>query len=682
MGGPKSVPTRTVGIFLLAALIGVAGGLLGTGFQHMLLWIQNALVGEGDQLSDAVRAHLTTWQTLLVPTLGGVAAGLALMLRRDNNAPFGITDIIGLVALRKGTIRFRDSLAQILSSACTIGSGGSIGKEGANSQLAATFAAIVSRWLAVNSRTRAMLLGCGVAAGMATSYNAPIAGAIFVMEAVLGNFAMDVFAPIVVASVVATILRRALLADHAIYAEGLPSDLGVLSWHLVLSALLLGVFCGIGGILFRRSLRLGKRAFSSLKMPAPITLGLGGLIVGAIGVFVPEVWGNGFDVIDNIVKGASPAPITLVLSLFVWKVAATVTTIGSGGLGGIFTPNLVVGTAFGAFFAYGLEAIAPTGSVESARSAQITFAFVGMAGLCAAVTHAPVTAIVLVFELTGHYELVLPIMLCSITASVVARMVDEDNYYTEALRQKGQTLPTGVEELALKTTYVRDVMRKDVATVRDTATFDDVMELLSKGRSDSIYVLDDHGALIGRIQLQDVKNFINDPTLSSVVIAQDLTRPAVTASPDDSIAAILQQFDDPSVSEIAVTQSNPRRLVGCVRQQDVIAGFQSEVLGQQRRARVRSSDKKRSEQVDLPMGWEIAEITVPAEWHGLAIDNLPPTALAWMAPLTIERLTDDGAIERLAATQDLVVGQGWSMVALCRSNELANWRAESSVDNG
>lgn len=679
MGGPKSVPTRTVGIFLLAALIGAAGGLLGTWFQHALLWMQHALVGEGDRLSEAVKLHLSTVETLAVPTLGGVAAGLALMLRRDKKAPFGITDIIGLVALRKGTIRFRDSLVQIVSSAFTIGSGGSIGKEGANSHLAATFAAIVSRWLKVNSRTRAMLLGCGVAAGMATSYNAPIAGAIFVMEAVLGNFAMDVFAPIVVASVLATILRRALLDDHAIYAGGLPDDLGALSWHLVLSALLLGVFCGMGGILFRRSLRVGRRAFATLALPAPITLGLGGLCVGAIGLFVPEVWGNGFEVIESIVSGASPAPIMLVLSLFVWKVAATVTTIGSGGLGGIFTPNLVVGAAFGAFFAYALESIAPSPDVATARSAQITFAFVGMAGLCAAVTHAPVTAIVLVFELTGHYELVLPIMLCSITASVVARMIDEDSYYTEAMRQKGQLLPTGVEELALKTTYVRDVMRDDVATVRDIASFDEVMDRLAKGRSDSLYVLDQDGALVGRIQLQDVKNFINDPTLSSVVIAQDLTRPAVTASPDDSIAAILPQFDDPSVSEIAVTQSNPRRLLGCVRQQDVIAGFRSEVLGQQRRARVRSGDKKRSEQIDLPIGWEIAELTVPAEWHDLAIDNLPESALAWMAPLTVERLGDDGTIQRLAATQDLVVKQGWSMVALCRSEALQRFHSGSAA---
>jgi CIC family chloride channel protein len=302
-----------------------------------------------------------------------------------------------------------------------------------------------------------------------------------------------------------------------------------------------------------------------------------------------------------------------------------------------------------------------------------------MAGLCAAVTHAPVTSIVLVFELTGHYELTLPIMLCSITASVVARMIDEDSYYTDAMRQKGQTLPTGLEELALKTTYVRDVMRKEVATVRDVATFDEVMDRLSKERGDSLYVLDEAGALVGRIQLQDVKNFINDPTLSSVVIAQDLTRPAVTASPDDSIASILPYFDDASVSEIAVTQANPRKLLGCVRQQDVIAGFRSEVLGQQRRARIRSGDKKRSEHVDLPNGWEIAEITVPAEWHDLAIDNLPESALAWLAPLTVERLTDDGVVERLAATQDLVLRQGWSMVALCRSAELQRWR-EGAAD--
>ena len=673
MAGAKSNPSRTIALLLLAGLIGLSGGLLGVGFQLALSWLQHTLIGPGEPLSEAVRSHLSAAQTVLVPTLGGVAAGLLLALKRDRQAPFGITDIIGLVALRRGTIRFRDSLAQILASACTIGTGGSIGKEGANSHLAATVAASLGRALRVNSKTRAMLLGCGVAAGMATSYNAPIASAIFVMEAVLGNFAMDVFAPIVVASVLATILRRALLDEAPLYAGGLPDDLGVLSWHLVLAALLLGVFCGMGGVLFRASLRAGKKAFSGLPLPLPLVLGLGGLCVGLIGLAVPEVWGNGFEVIRSIVSGEGMVPIGMILSLFVWKVAATVATIGSGGLGGIFTPNLVVGAAFGGFFAYALELFAPSASLETARHEQVTFAFVGMAGLCAAITHAPVTAVVLVFELTGHYELVLPLMLCSITASVVARTIDEDSYYTEAMRKKGQDLPTGLEELALKTTFVRDVMRRDVATVRDVAPFDEVMERMAEGRADAMYVLDGQGALVGCIQLHDVKNFINDPTLSSVVIASDLTRPAATASPDDSLASILPQFEDPNVTELAVTTSSPRRLIGRVRQQDVIAGFREEVLGQHRRARFRSADRKRSEQIDLPAGWELAELTVPAEWHGLAVDNLPEDVLRWLCPMYVETKTREGKVERVGATQELVVEQGWKMLALCRSTDLQNW---------
>jgi len=672
MGGHKGIPVRAIAVFALAAAIGVAGGLLGAGFQHALNWLQHVLIGPGRQLGDAVREHLSPLQTVLVPTAGGVLAGVLLVVVRRRGAPFGITDIIGLVALRKGTIRLRDSIVQIASSACTIGTGGSIGKEGANSQLAATFAAQLAKLFRTSARTRSVLLGCGVAAGMATSYNAPIAGAIFVMEAVLGNFAMDVMAPIVVASVLATILRRALIEYQPVY-ELSQADLGDLPWQLVLAALMLGVCCGVGGILFRRALLIGRRAFQFTRLPRPVVLGLGGLVIGLIGLFRPQAWGNGFEVIRDITLGDATVPIGLVLSLFVWKMVATVATVGSGGLGGIFTPNLVVGAAFGALFAFLLDLIAPTASPLAARQLQITFAFVGMAGLCAAVTHAPVTSVVLVFELTGHYELTLPIMLCSITASLVARMLDEDSYYGEALRQKGEELPAGLEELAIKTTYVRDVMRSDPVTVTDTATFDEVMEVLGAHRGDTIYVLDNGGGLVGRIQLQDVKNFINDPTLSSVVIAADLTRPAVTASPDDSLAALLPQFDG-EVNEIAVTSASPRRLLGRVCQQDVLSGIRTEVLGQQRRTRFRDDAGKATPLVDLPAGWEFAEFAVPSEWHGLAVDNLPAAVLTWMAPVVVERARDDGTTERFAATQELVLQEGWNVLALCRSADLQRWR--------
>jgi CIC family chloride channel protein len=678
MGGAKGIPIRAFAIFLLAAAIGVAGGVLGSGFQIGLDQIQQLLTGrqllpsgQYEDLSAAVNA-LPWWRVVAVPTLGGLCAGLLLLLlRRGRKPPFGVTDIVGMVQLRRGTIRLRDSLVQIASSACSIGSGGSIGREGGTLHLAATVAAKLNELLPLRSRARAMLLGCGVSAGMSAAYNAPIAGAMFVMEIVLGNFAMDVFAPIVVSSVLATMVRWVLLGENAIYGEVLPPDLKVLSWNLVLAAIVLGLMCGVGGILFRKALAWGRRAMQLPRVPLPVRLMLGGLVVGVIGLWLPQTWGNGFEVIKEIAHDAPP--MGLIAALLFWKVVATSATVGSGALGGIFTPNLVIGAAFGGFFAHGLQWFVH-GPMDHNEFA--AFAFVGMAGLTAATMHAPVTAVVLVFELTGHYQLVLPVMLCSIVASIVASMIDEDSYYTATLKARGQAVPTGIEELAIKTTYVRDVMRKDLLTVADTAGFDEVMDVLANHRGDTIYVLDKQGALSGRIQLQDVKNFINDPSLGSVVIAADLTRPAVTVTPEDSLANVLKHFDDPELDELAVVAPQSQRLIGRVRQQDVIAGFRSEVLGQQRRARFQAAGDRRTSLVELPAEWEVATLTVPDAWHQLTIDNLPADVQAWLVPMVVTVTDGNGTATRVPATQELVLHEGQQMLALCRNEDLRRWQQE------
>ncbi|MBL8731574.1 MAG: chloride channel protein [Planctomycetes bacterium] len=652
----KGIPLRTVAIFLLAAVVGVVGGLLGTVFQMGLNLLQHVLTGFEDDkpLSQAVRTNLTWWQTLLLPTAGGCIAGLVLLLLRGKRPPFGTADLIGLVQLRQGTIRLRESVLQILSSACTIGSGGSIGREGANVQIAATISALAARWTRLGSRERAVLLGCGISAGMSASYLAPIAGAIFVMEVVLGNFAMGVFAPIVVSAVLATIVRSELLGEQAIYASD-TTGLAKLTPGLVLAALVLGVLCAIGGILFRRLLQFGKRLFQRLRLPVPIAMALGGLVVGGIGVFMPETWGNGKEVIGLV---AHDPPVLLILTLFFWKQVATVSTVGPGGLGGIFTPNLVVGAAFGALFAYALSFVVPVSAGERA-----TFTFVGMAGLCAATMHAPVTAVVLVFELTGHYELTLPVMLCSIVASIVASLFDEDSYYTAALKAKGEAVPAGLEAMAIRTTYVRDVLRQDCVTVSDRAGFQQVMAELGHHRGDTLYVTGQDGGLVGRIELQDVKAFLNDPALTAAVIAADLTRPVVTASRDDSIAAVMPRFDDPELREIAIVAPGPAgaapRLLGRIRHQDVLTVLGSEVLGQQRRnLRTNTGDE-----LQLPAGYALATIPVPDAWIGLAVDGLPSEQRHEVVVL-LALTTATGDERRTVATPDLVLQSGWRVTVL------------------
>ncbi len=656
MGRHKGIPLRAFAIYLLAGFTGIAGGLLGCAFQQGLNWIQHLFAGPGKTLSASVRDNLSWWQTLLVPTVGGFVGGLCLLLLRGKKPPFGISDLVMLVQLRKGTIKVRESLVQIVSSACTIGTGGSIGKEGANSQIAATIAAWVARIGRLGSRPRAVLIGCGVAAGMATSYNAPIAGAIFVMEIVLGNFAMDVFAPIVLASVLATMIRWHVLGEGAIYANSFPkAELPKLPWELILAALLLGVLCGIGGLLFRAAVHHSRKGFQRLRLSPPLALAIGGLVVGAIGTFMPEAWGNGFEVIDHVTDVTQTPPLLVVLTLFLWKQIATCATVGSGALGGIFTPNLVIGAAFGSLFAFGLGLVHDISPLE--RS---TFAFVGMAGLTAATMHAPVTAVVLVFELTGHYELTLPVMLCSIVASMTASLVDEDSYYTAAIKQRGERLPAGIEDMAIRSTFVRDVLRKDCVTVRDTAGFREVMQLLGSHRGDTIYVQDAAGALVGRVELQDVKYFLNDPSLTTAVIAGDLTRPVVTARPDDSIAAVMPHFDDPELREIAVVDAE-KRLLGRVRHQDVITTIGSEVLGQQRRSTRLSMGG--DDDLPVPAGHRLFTIPVPDAWIGLAIDALPAESLHGL--VVVMAICGPGTdAEPVAATPDLVLQAGWRIVVL------------------
>jgi CIC family chloride channel protein len=573
-----------------------------------------------------------------------------------------------LVQLRKGTIKLRESLVQTISSACTIGSGGSIGREGANSQIAATVAAVVARWAQLGSRPRAVLLGCGVAAGMATSYNAPITGALFVMEVVLGNFAMDVFAPIVVASVLATIVRGELRGTAAHFQE-MANHVAKLPWDLVAAAGLLGVGCGVGGIVFRTALASGRRLFARLPQSPPLRLALGGLAVGAIGIFAPHSWGNGFDVIDELARH-TPA-LGMVMTLFLWKLVATVATIGSGGLGGVFTPNLVIGAAFGAVFAHGLDFVTPLTDKEIA-----TFVFVGMAGLTAATMHAPVTAVLLVYELTGHYELTLPVMLCSIVASIVASLLDEDSYYTAAIRQKGEHLPGGIEDLAIRSTYVRDVQRGDTLVVRDTASFQEVMQALGNHRGDTLYVQDAAGTLTGRIELQDVKGFLNDPSLTSVVIAADMTRPPVTAHADQSVASMMPLFDDPELREVAVVSSGPTpKLLGRVRHQDVLTMLGNEVLGQQRRNHRLALG---GEDLTLPVGYELATVPVPDAWAGHAVDALPPEQLQGLVVVMAIR-PGGRSSDVVAATTDLVLEADWRVVVLGQKGAIRRLRDDADA---
>ncbi len=669
------------GIFLLAALVGALGGLGGWGFRQALQYLQALAMGPPagkdiavaatDNIVKAAGTLSPLWR-VVIPGVGGLLAGLLLLIVVKRPSPFGIAAYIEMVQTRRSKIQPLRSLVQILSSTCSLASGGSLGREGAITQVSTTFASIFGGLLKEGSRDRVVLVACGVAAGMASSYNAPIAGAIFVMEVILGSFAMEIFAPLVVSSVISTIVTKTLVGtEYQPIYQADPEEIQLLfdNTPLIFSAILLGVFCGVGGILFSTALDWGRKLFRRVPAPVPVSMALGGLLVGGIGVWYPEVWGNGYEAVHlitgNLVKNDALNPMPMLLAILCLKLAATSCTVGSGALGGVFTPTLVVGASFGAFFAYGLNLITEVG--EGAKGA---LTLVGMAGICAATTHAPITAIMLIFELTLDYNIILPVMLCSIIASLTARYLAADSYYTARLREHGLAQAAGVEELVMATNYVRDIMRTDAVRVHQTESFERVMDLFSSTRRDTIYVVDPMFTLTGRIHLHDVKYFINDPSLGSVVIAADLTRKAVTVTPDETLASILHRFDDPDLDELAVvSEGDTPTLRGRVTRRDVMACLSDEVLGKRRlRTRFRTRDGREDAHVELPSATDLDKFAMPAHLVGRAIGSLDlPEGIL---PLILVEKTKDGREQRALARPDVVISEDSQLIVMGRLESL------------
>ena len=412
------------GIVFWAALIGIGGAVSGVAFRISVRLVQRAFTGHSTELVETAAA-LPWWARIAVPTIGGACAGVLLWAGARVLSSVRSVDYMEAVAVGNGQLSGRAVLLQVASSFFTIGSGGSIGREGPMVQLAATLASQIGRWTQVPVPRQRLLVACGAAAGIAAAYNAPIAGALFVGEVVLGSIAMESFGPLIVASVVSDAISRQLLGAGPVYQ--VPHINFGAPWELALYALL-GVVLGHFAPTYLGLLERARGAFRALHWPAPGTLALGGLIVGVISVGVPEVWGNGYSVVNTMLN--EQLTLQVLALMLAAKLVSTAASVGSGAVGGILTPTLFMGAALGAVFGAVLHRVDP-----HSLSQLSAYAVVGMGALLAATTHAPLTSILLIFEMTLDYDVVLPLMLASVTAHYVARIyLHGESVYTRSLR--------------------------------------------------------------------------------------------------------------------------------------------------------------------------------------------------------------------------------------------------------
>jgi CIC family chloride channel protein len=539
-----------------AAGAGILGALTALGFRWGIDIVHLVLTGTAEGMVDSFR-ELQWWERLGVPAVGGLLAGLVLLFGKRLHRGESSTDYMEAILIGSGKIPLRATIVKSTSALFSIASGGSIGREGPMVQLSS----VVASWLGQRGRLSApqlrLLVACGASAGIASAYNAPIAGSFFVAEIILGTIAMESLGPLAVSAVAATLTMRALSNAHTLYA--VPTFTLHSLWEIG-PFVVLGILAGSIAPVFLRSLRVVEHWFSLTKLPIPAKLALGGLIVGLLAVWVPDVCGNGYSVVVAILNGQ--LVWTALILVLVCKWAATAASFGSGAPGGVFTPTLFMGASLGYLFGFAVNSVWPLGAQDPRA-----FALVGMGALLAAASHAPVMAIIMLFEMTLSYDIIMPLMLCSVVAYYTARGIEGQSLYSEALKKKAAEQP----ELAPLPGVVADLVKTQAAPVPLNARFEEIARLFLQARQEEIYVTTADGAYAGAISLHDIKPYLNDPSIAAHVIAGDLLRDDVPpVSMMAPLAEALRIFAQHAGQTLPVVEPVTGRLTGLVVKNDLL----------------------------------------------------------------------------------------------------------------
>jgi len=579
------------------------------------LFAGNWLADAGDPL--ALARALPWWAKLAIPALGGLVVGPLITLFPREAKGHGVPEVMEAVALRGGMIRGRTVVLRTLASALSIGSGGSVGREGPIVQIGAALGSMIGQWFRVPPRVLRTIVGCGAAAGIAATFNAPIAGALFAVEIIVGDFAVAQFSPIVISSVVATVLSRWLLGDHPSFA--VPPYQLVSPFEIVLYALL-GVAAGLVGLAFMETLSRAEDTFERLRVPAWTKPALGGLLVGAIGIVFPQVYGVGYGTITPALQG-SLAP-TLLAALLVAKLVATSMTVGSGGSGGVFSPSLFFGAMAGGAFGSAVHALFPASTAGPGA-----YALVAMGAVVSATTHAPIMSIVMIFEMTQTITIIPPLMISCVISTLLSTYLSRESIYTMKLARRGVDLRAQQDANVLRRLRVRDVMSRDVAQVPASARFDELLALVVQSPHVEFYVVDDRGDLAGAISLAALRQLMLDQeALRHVLVARDLAVPhPPTVTEDDDLDTAMQILGHSDLDEIAVVDAEkPRRLVGSLTSQRVIDAYNQEVLRRDLAGGISSSVglSGRVRQVPLGGGYVVQEIDAPYAFLGKTLREL------------------------------------------------------------
>lgn len=600
---------------LLVPLIGALTGLAGVFVAHLIAFCQNWFWGSGQNLLEAAAA-LPWYFRIAIPAVGGLVVGLVGLLTRTETRGAGTSGLIQAIALRGGHVSLRQTLPRTLTAVITMGAGGSLGREGPIITLGGAIGSSLGRHFQITPAQVRILVCAAAGSAIAAVYNAPIAGSLFALEILMGNFALEVFGPVVVASVISTWIFRSTMG--ALPRFVIPQYQLVSGWELF-TYWGLGILAGVVSVLFSRSLFLAEDLFDRSRLPKWLMPAAGFALVGVLGVFYPHVFGNGYETVNLALH--QQLPFLLLLALPLAKLVATALTLGARGTGGLFMPMLMVGGLLGGAFGSQVHEWFPEQTAD-----QGAYALVGMGAVVAGATHAPLTAIMMIYEQTNSHLIVLPLMFTCIISTVTVRLLRTRSIHVETLRRRGIVLPRGPEGSVMQTLRVRDVMHEEVAAVRHTAPFTEVVERFLREPINNLYVIGDDGAFLGAIRLHALKGMLHQAESLPTVIARDLMDDAFPCvSPEQPLAETMETFWREPVERLPVIEPGTRRLIGWLGKRDLFGVYSQEILRKRQllsRFTLRDAEGERDVFVELPEGFQVATLTVPATVAGQTIRDL------------------------------------------------------------
>ena len=560
-------------LMVLAIIVGTASGYAAIGFYLLLGLIQEFLFGTSDASLASAMTDIAWWQIILIPVFGGLIVGQLLRFMPGGRA-HSVQHVIESAALHDGKINIKHGALSALIASLSLSFGASMGREGPVVHLGATLASAITRKLKLTPAVARTLLGCGVAAAVSASFNAPIAGVFFAHEVIIGHYALHTFTPVVIAAIAGTLISRAYLGEFPAFV--LP-DYAISTYWEFPAFFFLGIFAAIVAVAFMASLDWADKFRPNVKkFPLWIQPAIGGLIIGILALGFPQILSVGYEATSNALNGNYG--LWLLLSLIVLKIGATSISMASGFGGGIFSPSLFIGAMAGGAAGLILGMISPDLASDPGL-----YAVIGMGAVASSVLGAPISTTLIVFEITGGYSITIAVMIASAVSSLVSSIFYKNSAFFNQLSNRGIHLEGGRATYLLKSVHVSQAMNKDFFTVRDSEPLSTARELFIANGGRKLFVTDDRGAMVGVLTLHELPTDIFDEEtareFTAGEVARDNPKHVKSSDPLEVALALMESSGEHSIA--VIDDETFPVIVGVILYSDVLREYNRALLESQ-----------------------------------------------------------------------------------------------------